>query len=144
MKTLKTYECKIDDYFNDGSPLKSNHIGTTPAKARYKFWQQHSECLRDYSECFKYIKAKSCGAIRPEHFFGDIEKFNNICKSRGINFAYQGMVIDVAGKKGWIVGGNSSMNLNVLFENEVNVSNCHPTWKTTYYDNKMNIIKDFK
>lgn len=144
MRTLKTYECCIENYFNDGSPLVSNHSAVSASKARYIFWQQHGECLIEYSKCFKYIKTKSCGSVRPEHFFGDLEKFKRICKSRNIEFAYQGMIIDVDGKKGWIVGGNSSMNLNVLFEGEGNISNCHPTWKTTYYDNKMNIIKDFK
>lgn len=144
MKKLKSYECRIDNYFNDGSPLTSIHIGLTPAKARYSFYREHSECLTEYSECFKYIKSKTIGIVRPEHFFTDVEQFHRVCKSRQIEFAYQGMKIDVAGKLGCIVGANSHNNLEIFFQDTCAVHNCHPTWETTYYNHDMTIIKDYK
>lgn len=144
MKTIKTYECRIDDFFEPGVPLVENHAATTPAKARYEFWHSNRDFIVDYKDCFKFIKSKSLGPLRPEQFFGEIDTFNKMCKNRNIEFAYQGMIVDVAGKKGWIVGSNSHMNLDVLFEGSTHISNCHPTWETTYYDKQMNVIKDFK
>lgn len=144
MKTVKTYECKIEDFFEPGVPLISNHAAVTPAKARYDFWRSNEDFLVSYKECFKFIKSKSLGNIRPEQFFTDYDNFKKMCQHRKIDFANQGMIVDVSRRKGWIVGSNSSMNLDVLFEGCTHVSNCHPTWETTYYDNKMNVIKDFK
>ena len=143
IKTLKTYECRIDNYFNDGAELSENIIAISPSKARYQFYINR-ESDGGYKEWFKSIKVRSLGAMKPRDIFGDIEEFNQMKERRGIGFAYQGMVIDVSGRKGWIVGNNSSLNLDVLFEGETYASNCHPTWETTYYDNKMNIVKDFK
>ena len=144
MKKLKTYECRIDNFFEDGSPLISNHVALNPSKARYLFWYIHQDGIGSYAKCFSHIKSKSLGIMEPSHMFGDYDKFKRICEHRNLPFAFQGMKIDVSGKKGWIVGGNSSMNLDVLFEGETFVSNCHPTWETTYYDSKMNVVAEFK
>ncbi len=143
MKTLKTYECRIDNYFNDGTALSENIVTTTPSKARYQFYTNRED-VEPYSAWFKAIKVKSLGVMKPSDLFGELEEFNQMKERRGIEFAYQGMVIDVAGQKGWIVGNNSSLNLDVLFEGQGHVSNCHPTWETTYYDKQMNVVKDFK
>lgn len=144
MSKLKTYECRIEGYFKDSSDLISNHIAQSHSAARYAYWQAHQECLSPYSACLRVIKVRSLGAIHASQFFGNKEDFMKMCEQREIPFAYQGMSVDVAGKIGVIVGSNSSMNLDVLFEGYSDVSNCHPTWETTYYDDKMNVVKDFK
>lgn len=151
-KLLRSYQCSIEDYFSldDYSIFKtrdliSTHIGTSHSQARYKFWREHSECLNDYNKCFKYIKVKSLGAVKPEHYFGNQESFESMKKYRGLDFLQMGMIVDVEGKLGWVIGSNSSCNLDVMFEGEeYPYSNCHPHWETTYYDDKMNVIKDFK
>lgn len=141
---MKTYECRIDDYFKNGDPLKSNIIALSPSKARYQFYIRHSECLNEYSQCFKYIRSRSLGRVDPSHFFTDVEMFNRVCKSRLIEFAYQGMTVDVSGKKGWIVGGNLHNNLDVFFEKSQGIHNCHPWYDITYYNNDMTIVMNYK
>ena len=143
-KTYKTYECRIEGYFDDGSDLISNHISPSHGAARYAFWNKHSECLSSFKECIYAIKTKSIGAVRPSQFYGQEDDFKRMCKLRNIEFAYQGMVVDVAGKKGWLVGSNASLNMDVLFEGTDHISNCHPYWETTFYDDHMNVVKDFK
>jgi hypothetical protein len=141
---MLTYECCIENYFDDGSALIGNHAAENPSKARYAFWKQKSECLNSYSECFRYIKVRSLGRIKPEHFYNDNYDFERMSAHRGIEFAHRGMRIDVDGKKGYITGGNSSMNLDVLFDAHACPQNCHPNYETTYYDNSGNVIKCFK
>ena len=142
-KTLKSFESRIDNYF-DGSPLVSNHIATSHSQARYRFWREHSEVLRDYKHCMSFIKAKSLGAINKKHFFKDVDKFNRVCEKRGIPFAKQGMSIDIDGLKGFIVGADDSMNLEVMIEDAMYIAHCHPTWETTYYDDSGNVIASYK
>lgn len=139
---MKSYECRIDNYF-DGFPLISNHIAKSPAAARYKFWMEHSDFLTPYKDCFPYIKSKSLGKINPSHYFGDINKFQSTAKYRRIEKAYQGMKIEVCGTTGIIVGANHSGNLDVLFP-DYSIQNCHPHYKTVYFDNDGNIVYDFK
>jgi len=45
---------------------------------------------------------------------------------------------------GEIKGFNRSSNLNVLFDDSEEESNCHPTWEICYFDKNMNILKDFR
>ena len=149
---LKTYECRIENYFSEkyahGSGISRDLISTHSAKnasaARYLFWYEHSECLNSYSECFRHIKSKSLGRSKLSDWFGDFQQFTEVCRKRNVDFARLGMTIDVDGKKGWIVGANNYCNLEVLFEQNVGPQNCHPTWETTYYDKKGNIIREFK
>ncbi len=138
---MKTFECTIP-YF-DGN-LTKTIVAATRSKARYAFWLSVSDCLLPYSKCFHAIKVKSLGNMKPSDLFGDAEMFNRIAEYRGIEFAYQGMSIDVAGRLGTIVGGNCHSNLDVIFEDYTTPSNCHPTWETTYFAEDGTIIKDFK
>ncbi len=138
---MKTYECRIEGYFEDGRALISNHPGRTAAAARYAFWRDRSDLLRSYRECFPHIKSRCVGELKPEHYFQDANMFNRVCESRAVPNLRLGMVVDVAGKMGHIVGANCHNNLDVLFGSSV--SNVHPTWETTYYDGDK-IVYDFK
>jgi len=115
----------------------------TAAAARYRYYIL-MDSDTSYKDYFRHIKSKCIGNFRIEHVFGDIERFNKTRDYRNIPFAYQGMIIDVNGKKGWIVGSNGSMNLDVVFEGESLPQNCHPHWETTYYDNDMKVVKCYK
>lgn len=138
----KSYECWIDN-FHDGMPLISTHVATTPAKAKYEFYLEHRDVLLPYKECFRFIKQRCLGKVHPIHFFTkDIEGFTRMCARRQISFAYLGMGIVVDGRRGWIVGHNPSLNLDVMFD-DGRIHNCHPHWKTTYYDNNGNVMKSF-
>jgi hypothetical protein len=54
------------------------------------------------------------------------------------------MRIQVVDRMGTIVGGNSSMNLNVVFDGQWFTRNCHPWYETVYYDNYGNIVADYR
>ncbi len=148
MKKLKTFECRINNVFRDGSGIVSNHVGLTPAKARYKFWQKHQDCLAEYSHCFPHIKSRCLGTVEPHHFYSTYEhweyNFDRMKEHRNIPFAKRGMIVEVDGEKGWITGSNNGMNLDVLFEGNEYTTNCHPHWEIIYYDEDGNMIKNYK
>ena len=64
---------------------------------------------------------------------------------RGLNFIEKGMKVKNTydNKFGVIKGGNSSGNIDVLFDGEKKTQNCHPTWAMTYFDKDGNIIADY-
>lgn len=139
----KTFTCAIENYFGNGTDLTETVIAKTASQARYSFYRK-MDFDQPYKELFKYIRVKTIGKTRVSDFFGDKEQFKGVCEKRGIQFCYQGMVIDVDGQKGIIVGANNHCNLEVVMEGTTYAQNCHPTWQTTYYDDKMNVVKDFK
>jgi hypothetical protein len=74
---------------------------------------------------------------------GNTQKaINRVCDYRGIPPVKKGMRCSVNGEAGAIVGGNSSANFNVRFNDSNKVLNCHPYWKfqiftetgAVYYD----------
>lgn len=65
--------------------------------------------------------------------------------NRGLGFVKIGMKVEntYLKKVGIIKGGNRSGNLDILFEGEKKVKNCHPTWAMKYYDDDGKLIKEF-
>lgn len=124
---LKSYKCSVDG--EHWTTFNATSYGD--AKMQY---------LQHLDDCYLAVKCRCTGAIYTS------DEFIRNAKYRNIDFAYCGMVVDVAGEKGLIVGYNSSANLDVLFttgKNKGKVLNCHPNWKMTYYDSKGEIIKSF-
>ncbi len=117
-----------------------NVIAETPSKAKYKCFLENWSEFWEWHECFAGFTVKKIGDPSPSYFFNSTG-FQQMKESRGIDFASLGMEIDVAGKRGVIVGSNSSLNLDVYFDGIIH--NCHPCWKTTYYDNAGRTIKSF-
>ncbi len=141
---LRRYECYIPNYFEYGHDLSYEVISESHSKARYQFYRKISECVTSYAAVFKFIKVKSLGKAAKPYILGDKTKFTTVCMQRGIDFAHQGMTIDVAGQKGVIIGGNDSSNFDVYLHDDKQIHNVHPTWETTYYDKEMKIVKEFK
>ena len=126
---MMQYECSLD-----GSHWSSFNA-TSYGKAKVQFYN-----YLDGDFDYTYIRCRKVGPI----FTSD--EFIRNAKYRGIEFAYCGMVIKVAGENGIIVGHNSSANLNVFFPDgkyKGQTQNCHPNWKTEYFDSKGNLIKSF-
>lgn len=126
---LKKYECSLDG--QNWWSVNSTSYG----QAKIAFYR-----MLDMDFKYTSIKCKCAGMPYTS------EDFKRNAKYRGIDFAYYGMVVDVDGDKGLIVGHNSSANLNVLFtdgKNKGQTLNCHPNWKMTYYNSKGEIIKSF-
>lgn len=67
---------------------------------------------------------------------------------RGIDFARLGMLVEVSGDSGTIVGMNRSANLDVVFANQQKHGkrphNCHPTWEIAYFNENNEIIADYR
>ena len=47
-------------------------------------------------------------------------------------------------KLGVIKSGNSSGNLNILFDGDKKPQNCHPTWAMKYFDDDGIVISDYE
>ena len=75
------------------------------------------------------------------------KNIDRVCEYRGVPKVTKGMACNVNGRQGKVVGGNSSCNFNVKFDDNGDVSNCHPYWRlqiftTTgllYYDHEQGI-----
>lgn len=123
----------------------STAIGETAGKAKYSFFREHE--IDDSMDFGDFLKSISCRLVHRFHikdlFPEDMEQFNRMKESRGIEFAHLGMKVEVDGKPGVIVGSNRSLNLDVCFEGQHWASNCHPWWRVKYLDNKGNVIREY-
>jgi len=72
---------------------------------------------------------------------------DRVCTYRNIPTVKKGMKCSVENRSGTIVGGNSSSNFNVKFDDNGDIRNCHPYWKfqiytdngCLYYDHEQGI-----
>jgi hypothetical protein len=76
------------------------------------------------------------------------ERFKaDMARCRGMGWVSLGMMVECDGHLGTIVGMNSGANLDVVFVNQLKWGkgkhNCHPTWKTRYFDADGKVIRDF-
>lgn len=69
-------------------------------------------------------------------------------QNRGLHFIKKGMRVELSygsvKKQGIIKCGNSSGNIDVLFDGEKRPENCHPTWGMKYFDKDGKIIAEYK
>ena len=56
---------------------------------------------------------------------------DRVCEYRRLPRVKKGTPCIVDGREGVIVGGNSSANFNVKFDDTGQIRNCHPEWKFT-------------
>ena len=136
---MNTYEVLV----NGMSPYKA--IAETPSKAKYNCFRYISDIWDiTFGQFLKEVlSCRKIGSFRPSDLFGDRERFERMKKARGIEFAYMGMRIEVCGKMGTIVGANDSLNLNVLYDGWYIHDNCHPWYRTKYFDNNGNVIAEY-
>jgi hypothetical protein len=59
---------------------------------------------------------------------------DRVCEYRKLPPLKIGAECEVDGKKGIIVGGNCSANLNVLFDGENHYNNCHPWYRMRIFN----------
>ncbi len=102
----------------------------------------------EYSDFIKGggISIRKIGKPVLKSLYSDDEfNFNATLKNRNINFVFLGMKIDLTGQGvGYIVGCNSSSNLDVYFPEKDATYNCHPYHELTYYDDNGEIVKCYK
>ena len=98
MKELKSYSCSLDGIHWENI----NSFSRGMAKSEY---------YREYSDFCKYTQVK----CRVNGYPYTSEGFIRMANYRQIPFAYCGMAIKVGEWNGFIVGHNSSSNLDVIF-----------------------------
>ena len=59
---------------------------------------------------------------------------DSVCEYRQLPPLKVGAECEVNGRRGIIVGGNSSANLNVLFDGDNRYLNCHPYYKMRIFN----------
>lgn len=62
------------------------------------------------------------------------DELTAVCKARGLPKIAVGTLCEVDGRSGCIVGANCSQNLNVVFDGDDHVSNCHPHFKMRIFN----------
>jgi len=67
-----------------------------------------------------------------------------VCRQRDIPPVKKGMACSVDGRAGKIVGGNSSANFNVKFDDNGNTRNCHPYWRFQIYTDTGLLYYDYE
>lgn len=141
---MNTYEVWCEDKYGE-EWCKGTYAAETPGKAKYSHWHYMQDGIweEDFGTVVKFLRCRKVGDFKPSDLFGNREKFERVCENRGIIFAYQGMRIEVDGQMGTIVGANDSSNLDVIFDGKYFEENCHPWWKTKYFDRKGNLVKEF-
>jgi hypothetical protein len=125
-------------------PEYTSHIvAETAGAAKYQYYQELESTLT-FGELIPWIYCKKIGVANVFDLFTDKARFEDVCRQRGITFAYQGMRVEVEGQSGIIVGGNLSGNFDVIFDGKQRSSNCHPYWETVYYDRAWNVVADYR
>ena len=69
---------------------------------------------------------------------------NMVCEYRGLPKIKKGTPCTVNGEKGTVHGGNHCANLNVKFDSDGRVSNCHPYWKMKILNSDGSILYEHK
>ncbi|MBU2703665.1 hypothetical protein Ga0466249_004813 [Sporomusaceae bacterium BoRhaA] len=123
-------------------------VADTPGQAKYQCYKYFTDELSydlGFDDFFKRIEyCRKIGGFKPRDLFGDWGTFDRMKQARDIEFAYMGMRIEVCGKRGTIVGSNSSLSLDVVMDGTCWTENCHPWYRTKYFDRKGNVIREFK
>ncbi|OXM83993.1 hypothetical protein [Paenibacillus rigui] len=140
---INTYEVRTYDIWDDKEYPKII-TAETRSKAKYEYWQLMSDCWDiPFGKLLPMLRVRTIGRFKPSDLFGNRERFERVIHNRCIPFAYMGMRIEVSGKMGTIVGANDSGNLDIIFDGQWWKENCHPWWKTKYFDRNGALIKEY-
>lgn len=128
-KCLFTYLIKVRGAYDE---WEKTFIAETPAKARYQLYLEFSDIwnisFREFLD--RVISCRTLCRFSPANLFPEnglqFESFEGMKTSRSLPDIYLGQRISFNGRQGYIVGSNSSGNLNVCFDGEHWRSNVHP------------------
>ncbi len=65
---------------------------------------------------------------------------NSVVEYRDLPHLKKGQRCEVNGKPGKIWGGNHAANLNVLFDGDKRLANCHPNYKMRIFNDSGEIV----
>lgn len=69
---------------------------------------------------------------------------NDVCEYRGLPKIKKGTRCTVDEEEGVVFGGNGSANLNVKFNSDGRVRNCHPYWKMKIFNVDGSVLYQHK
>ena len=126
---MNTYSIKISKY---DQPCLA--VGKTAGKAKYNAFLNHFDESYTFEDFIKSIEEiRLIRKFRVSDLYShNIDEFNRTCIYRAIPFAKIGMRVAVDGRPGTICGANNSCNLDICFDGNSFVTNCHPGWKMTF------------
>ena len=156
----KNPESKYEVQFFPKGPYESGGekitvIAKTRSQAKYKAYKQSAwEESHSYDEFFRcYTKIKKIGPAvwKKEDFYpknqASRDMFNRILKQRSLEeFCKLGTRVKSlhSGRFGFVVGGNQSGNIDVLFDGSEWTNNCHPHWQMQYLsDDGKTVLKEY-
>ncbi len=127
---MQTFECNVK-----GINWQTQITARTLGKAKSEYLSR----VRDAWPDVKYtdVRARSLGACVTT------DEFLLTARYRGVPFARIGMKVDVDGRRGRIVGANSSANFDVVFDGSDVPINCHPNWMITYFAEDESVLATF-
>lgn len=123
---MRSYKCSIRGY---------DHWTQFNARSR---GQAKMQMYRYLEMDFDYVDIQC--RVDGEVYTSD--DFIRNAEYRNIPLVRCGTVIDVNGRRGIIIGHNSSANLDIMFDNG-SIGAAHPNWKTTYYKANGQILYKF-
>jgi hypothetical protein len=137
-KPLRTYYCHFKGTDKEfASPV----IARSASSARYN-WYRSLDFGPSYREEFKNIRSFSGhdGIDNSIH-----QRLRRVVVYRGIPAVKVGTRVVVSGnRQGTVVGGNHSMNLDIILDGQDFSGNYHPKWEIAYFDENGETIYDFR
>lgn len=131
----RAYECSVDGL--DWATAVVTAL--TRSKARYQRYLDLNEAWEIPITAIRVRSLGPVGIVQPM-------RLHRTAIQRGLEFVHAGMAIEVEGHRGVIADCNDSANWDVLFTegpHKGQTLNCHPTWKTRYFDEHGNLIREF-
>ncbi|MEK4237661.1 hypothetical protein [Paenibacillus sp. FSL H7-0714] len=96
---MNTYEVWVQWSEWDDPWCRRTVQGETAGKAKYSFWEYLQDGLWEekLGTVVKKLRCRKIGGFKVSDLFTNPATFREICERRAIDFAYQGMKIEVDG-----------------------------------------------
>lgn len=115
----------------------------TAGKAKYQHYLQLDEVFESFDTYLRFVKECRClRKAKKEDYFRKDRDFERTKNYRGVPLADYGTDVELNGKRGFIIGSNSSCNFDVRFDD--GIFNCHPNYELIYFTENGEILYDFR
>ncbi|WP_312070399.1 hypothetical protein, partial [Anaerotignum propionicum] len=138
---MNTYKITLKGYDADGHFTLI--CAETPGKAKYEHYRELGDLFEDFGHYLRFVENCKClHKAQKEDYYKKSDSFEETKKYRSIPLIDYGTVVEIEGKRGFIVGDNRSCNFDVKFDN--GIFNCHPHYQMVYFDDAGNVLYDFR
>lgn len=135
---MNTYKITLKGYETD-----SLICAETAGKAKYEHYFQTDELFDSFDTYLRFVKSCRClRKAKKEDYYRKNHDFERNKVYRGVPFCDYGTVVELSGKRGFIIGANDSCNFDVKFDD--GIFNCHPNYELIYFGDNGEVIYDFR